>query len=386
EEEPDPLEDEDIQEIELDPDQELEKIEALDEDTEEIELDEDEELEDIDELNEEEPDPLEDEDVQEIELDPDEELDEIEELDGDTEEIALDEDEALEDIDELNGEELAALEEFRAQQEKSEQFDNFLGEEEKKYNTYVMVPAGRYTVGTTKSLKHSLDFQEIEMPRIYMARYPVINALFETFIEQTGYITTAEKKGFGTVFYGRFTKGKNKSVWRTGSGSSMVKKACWFQPEGEGSSIHGKKYHPVVQVSLEDALMFASWIGRRLPSEAEWEASARTDMALKYPWGNQWMENACNIEKTGIGDTTSVSEYDRYANAFKLADMLGNVMEWTTDRETAPFDTSSRTLFQVAKGGGWIAGNNITISSRGLFKTGFTSNTIGFRCMSENFQ
>ncbi|HKK90013.1 MAG TPA: SUMF1/EgtB/PvdO family nonheme iron enzyme, partial [Desulfobacteraceae bacterium] len=381
--------DEALDEIEeLDGDEEVEEADDLDPDQETVELDEDQEIEEEGDL-EQDPETLEldeDQEIQEAEASEDNEaLDEIEELDEDTEEIDLAEDEDLEEVDELNEEERQALEAFRNEKELSEQFDNFLGEEEKKYNVYVTVPAGRYTVGTQKSLKHSLELQQIEMPKIYMARYPVTNSLFEVFVEQTGYVTTAEKKGFGTVFYGRFKKGKNSSVWKSSSGSRVVKKACWFRPEGPESSIHGKKYHPVVQVSIDDALAFAAWIGRRLPTEAEWEAAARTDTALKYPWGNQWKEDACNIEKSSIGDTTSVAQYDGYANAFRIADLLGNVMEWTLDREAAPFDPEGSREFQVTKGGGWPSKEDITISTRGLFKPGFTANTIGFRCMSEHF-
>ncbi|MFO7750333.1 MAG: SUMF1/EgtB/PvdO family nonheme iron enzyme, partial [Desulfobacteraceae bacterium] len=387
-EELDEVEELDEETVELDEDEEIEEAEELDPDQETVELDEDEEIEAAGELEQEQEavELDEDEEIEEAgESEEDEELDEVEELDEETEEIDLAEDEDLEEIDELNEEERQALEAFRNEKELSQQFDNFLGEEEKKYNVYVTVPAGRYTVGTQKSLKHSLALQQIEMPEIYMARYPVTNSLFEVFVEQTGYVTTAEKKGVGTVFYGRFKKGKNSSVWKNSSGTRVVKKACWFRPEGPESSIHGKKYHPVVQVSIDDALSFAAWIGRRLPTEAEWEAAARTDTALKYPWGNQWQENACNIEKSSIGDTTSVAQYDQYANSFKIADLLGNVMEWTLDREAAPFDPEGSRDFQVAKGGGWPAKEDITISTRGLFKPGFTSNAIGFRCMSEHF-
>ncbi len=69
-----------------------------------------------------------------------------------------------------------------------------------------------------------------------------------------------------------------------------------------------------------------------------------------------------------------------------MTDMLGNVMEWTSDREHPPFKTRDRRRYNVAKGGAWNAGQNITISSRGLYKRDFTANTIGFRCISELFQ
>ncbi|WDP93409.1 MAG: SUMF1/EgtB/PvdO family nonheme iron enzyme [Desulfobacter sp.] len=392
-------EDEDIEEIELDDDEELEEIddELMDEDQdlEEIELDEDEELEEADEdlLDEndiEEVELDEDEDIEEIELDEDEELDEIEELDIDedeeVEEIQLDENEELEEVDELDEEELDALEEFRKARELAEHFDDSLGDREKKFNAYVKIPQGIYTVGTRKSLKTSLELQQFEMPLVYIGKFPVTNALFEIFIEQTGYLTTAEKKGYGVVYHARYQKKGNRSSWRKQAGFRDVKGACWYQPDGPGSSLHDKRNHPVVQVSVEDALAYASWIGRRLPTEAEWEAAARTDLGFKYPWGSTFNPKALNIEQTGFSATCAVDTFEAHANEFGMSDILGNVMEWTTDRQYPPVNTKGNQKYNVAKGGAWNATESVTISSRGLFKQDFTANTIGFRCISELFQ
>jgi formylglycine-generating enzyme required for sulfatase activity len=372
----------DIEDID---DDELEEIEELDEDQEieELDLDEDEDLEELDEIDE-------DTEIEDVELDDDESLEEIEdiELDADQEleEVDLDEDEDLEELDELDEEELKALEEFRNSRELAQQFDDFLGEREKKFNAYITIPEGTYTIGTEKSLKSSLALQPFDMPRVYMGKYPVTNALFEIFVEQTGYITTAEKKGIGTVYHCRFKKEGEKVIWSKQAGSSTVKGACWYQPLGPGSTLHGKRNHPVVQISVDDAFAYASWIGRRLPTEAEWESAARTDMALKYPWGNQFDPKALNIESSGFADTSSVDDYDHASNGFGMTDMLGNVMEWTADTQPPPFATRKAKLFNVAKGGAWNAKDSITISSRGLFPPNTTANTIGFRCISELFQ
>ena len=377
-EEIDALEDiENIEEEEIESDDELEVLEddTLDEDAEEIELDEDEVLDD----------------VEEIEIDEDDELEDVEEIDEseeDVEEIELDEDEELdeiEDVDELDEDEHKALEEFREKRELAEQFDKTLGEKEKKYNKYTKVPKGLYTVGTKKGIKSTLELQQFDMPEVYIGIYPVINSLFEIFIEETGYITTAEKNGFGKVYYSRFKKNGKGSIWNKSSGSKDVKGACWHQPAGPESSLHSKRSHPVVQVSVDDAYTFASWIGRRIPTEAEWESTARTDFGYKYPWGNEFNHKALNIEETGLSDTNSVDEYDSFANEFQIIDMLGNIMEWTSDMEHPPFKSKQNIKYCVAKGGAWNAKDDVTISSRALFKPGFTSNTIGFRCISEIF-
>jgi formylglycine-generating enzyme required for sulfatase activity len=124
-----------------------------------------------------------------------------------------------------------------------------------------------------------------------MGKFPVTNALFEVFVENTGYVTTAEKAGFGTVYHGRLCKevdNKTGAVRFRCNGtvqSKTVEGAFWYQPFGPGSTLHLKRTHPVVQVSLADATAFAAWTGKRLPSEDEWEAAARTEMGYVYPWG-----------------------------------------------------------------------------------------------------
>ena len=371
---------EDSEEIVLDEDEALEEIEAQDvpDDLEDLEtLDEDDDIAELDE------------DTEEIALEEDEELvelDEEETLDEDTEEIVLEDDEDLEEVDELSDEELQALEDFRQKQALAEEFDEALGEREKKFNAYVKVPGGIYTVGTKKSgASFGLELQQIEMPEVYVGRYPVTNALFEIFIDNTGYQTTAEKTGFGTVFSSRFKSSGNQASWHKSSGSKQVKGACWYQPHGPGSSLHKKRNHPVVQVSVEDAFAYASWIGRRLPTQAEWEAAARTDLGYRYPWGNDFAVQALNIEDSGLADTSQVDAYEMHANAFAIVDLLGNVMEWTADVEMPPAAAAGGSPLCIAKGGAWNSGPQVTISSRGLYKNGFTANTIGFRCISELF-
>ncbi len=275
-----------------DDDTELDEIEEIDDDAEVIDLDDDEEIEEIEEID--------DEDIEEIEGDgaddegdvtggggdgrggvgdgtggrgagtgggtggdkdsDDTELDDIEEIDDDAEVIDLDDDEDLEEIDELDEDEIKALEEFREQKERAEFFDNELGEREKKFNKYVIVPKGEYTVGTKKSLKSNLGLQQFDMPQIYFGAYPVTNSLFEIFVEQTGYITSAEKSGYGTVYHSRFKKNTNGSSWNKNAGSEDINGACWHKPFGPESTLHNKRNHPVVQVSMSDAIAFGSWI------------------------------------------------------------------------------------------------------------------------------
>ncbi|MBF0230379.1 MAG: SUMF1/EgtB/PvdO family nonheme iron enzyme [Desulfamplus sp.] len=405
------VEDDELEEVDEDTeivDVEDGEVEEVDDDTEIVdvedgeveEVDEDTEIVDNEEIDEVENDEFEEIDDGETEVVEDEEIDEVEDLEeiGDDEEVfeevgdITDQDDIFEEVEIddsqeilMDDQELEEFREFQKNKELARQFDNFLADADKKYNIYVVVPAGIYTVGSIRNTKNKLELQQIEMQKLYIAKYPVTNSLFEIFIQETGYITTAEKKGYGTVFYGRFKRDKNISKWRQGIESADVKNSCWYQPEGEGSSLHNKRNHPVVQVSVDDAWAFASWIGRRLPTETEWEAAARTDMGFKYPWGNQWEENSCNIEKSSISDTTPVDRYESYKNIFNITDMVGNVMEWTSDIIANPFISDNKQKFHVAKGCGWTSRNNISIGERHLFKPQYTSNTVGFRCVSEFF-
>ncbi len=355
----------------------LDESEGQDEESDEIEYidEQDEESDEIEYIDEQ------DEESDEIEYidEQDEESDEIEyidELDED-ELLELDEDGELETLED-------DLDDFE-QRRKQKNFDDLLGEREKDYNIYVVVPRGRYTIGSKKKGYNFLPIQEIDMKKLFFGKYPVTNSLFEIFILETGYITTAEKKGYGTVFTGRFKRDQSSSVWRGASGSAEIKGACWHRPDGPGSSLYNKRNHPVVQVSINDAWSFASWIGRRLPTETEWEAAARTDNAYSYPWGNNWEKDACNLQSTALSTTNDVDTYNKYQNDFKISDLLGNVLEWTADTVLDPLKENSGKVFYVAKGGGWTASDDITLGSRFFLREEFTSNTVGFRCVSEFF-
>ncbi len=370
----------DLETVEIDPD---DQIQDMADDLETVEIDPDDQIQDMaDDLETVEIDPddqIQDmaDDLETVEIDPD---DQIQDMADDLETVEID---ANDRIEALNEQEVEALEAFRQDKALAEQFDNALSQRDKKYNAYVEIPAGTYTVGADVNAPTGRERRQIEMPGAFIARYPVTNALFEVFVEHTGYVTTAEKKGTGTVYQGRFKTGKGAALWKKNVGSVITRGACWYQPHGPGSSLHGKRNHPVVQVSLDDAAAFAAWIGRRLPSEAEWEAAAGTDMGLRYPWGNQWTPNACNIEQNSVADTTPVDSHDAHANEFTIADLIGNAMEWVTDQETMETDTGEAVTFNIAKGGGWTAKPDLTVSSRALFRPNFTSNTIGFRCISE---
>ena len=268
----------------------------------------------------------------------------------------------------------------------SDKFTSQLGAMDRYYNSYLYIPKGNYLIGSPNPGKHEIAERRMWINAYYIGKFPITNALFEVFVNKTGYRTTAEKLGYGTVYSGRFKKDINKksgqirSVWNSSYSYDIVKGACWYHPEGPSSTIVHRLNHPVVQVSLDDAYAFAAWVGKRIPTEAEWEAAARTENGYIYPWGNAWVKNACNMEGSAVSGTTPVDRYLDFMNGFQIADLLGNVLEWTSDTTESPYQSRKEFKYAIAKGGSWISGQEFPLWSRFIFKENNTSNILGFRC------
>jgi formylglycine-generating enzyme required for sulfatase activity len=273
--------------------------------------------------------------------------------------------------------------------ELSARFDGFLGVMERYYNQFIMVPKGRYRVGGRNAAEDEMDLRDVSLDAFLFSKFPVTNAIFEIFVDRTGYVTSAEKLGFGYVYRGRFRRevdektGRVRSLWNPVNKREKVRGATWFQPLGPGSNLHNRRNHPVVQVSFRDAMSFAAWTGKRLPTEAEWEAAARTRDARHLPWGNQWVEGACNDEARGISDTTAVDRFESGQNPLGIFDLLGNVMEWTMDTCRPRYERPHSAVTYIAKGGGWIADSSLTLLSRHRLAVDFSSNILGFRCLAD---
>jgi formylglycine-generating enzyme required for sulfatase activity len=413
------IEDEDLEELEVEeepedeieevlddeePEDEIEDIED-DEDLEELEVEEEPEDEIEEVLDDEEPegeieDIEDDEDLEEPEVEePEDEIEEVlddEEPEGEIEEIEDDED--LEEIemeytlrdllDEYGEEGYQGEDGIRKAKFLADEFDQALSSMDKYYNKYILIPKGRYIVGRKQSERNEPIIKKVKLKEFYFGKFPVTNNLFEIFVEKTGYMTTAERTGYGTVYTGRCQRvvdqktGLETLNWNSSLIGEKVDGACWYHPNGPGSDLYGKRNHPVVQVSLEDALSFAVWTGKRIPSEHEWEAATRTSKGYEYPWGKKYKENRCNIESSLVGDTTPVDKYKRNINSYGIVDAIGNILEWTRDKTEISIDESSELFEYIIKGGSWISGENIRLSDRLSVEPGHTSNILGFRCVA----
>jgi formylglycine-generating enzyme required for sulfatase activity len=235
-----------------------------------------------------------------------------------------------------------------------------------------------------------LPLRKVNLPDFYLGQAPVTNDLFEMFVRETGYVTEAEEAGYGTVFEGRCTSRQDPDTGRQilslnrASVSRQVHGANWRHPGGPDSSLKEKHNHPVVQVSCQDAMAFAAWAGKRLPTEDEWEAAARSPSGQLFPWGDSWLAGFGNFEGGCLGGTTPVEHFGcRAMSPFGIHDLLGNVAEWTSTslpEQAEPQPGKSTERIHILKGGSWITGGIVTAAWRQIEQGKYWANTIGFRC------
>jgi formylglycine-generating enzyme required for sulfatase activity len=186
--------------------------------------------------------------------------------------------------------------------------------------------------------------REVRVDGFWMDKTAVTNTQFAQFIATTGYITEAERFGWSYVFH-LFLPPDHPPTRRVPDAPwwCQLFGASWNHPEGPQSDIGNRSNHPVVHVSWNDAVAYANWVGKRLPSEAEWEFAARGGLRQKrYPWGDQLTPNGkhqCNIWQgtfpvhnsrgDGFAGTCPVDSFK--PNKFGLYNMAGNVWEWCGD-------------------------------------------------------
>ncbi|MBI5716013.1 MAG: SUMF1/EgtB/PvdO family nonheme iron enzyme [Chloroflexi bacterium] len=221
-----------------------------------------------------------------------------------------------------------------ARREKEEQERQAADAKEKTYFSayyWIEIPAGKFVMGSDKGGDDEHPQHTIEILYAFrIARYPVTNADFAKFVNATKYKTTAEEAG---------------RAWVKGT---EVKGANWAHPSGPKSTIDQIQDHPVVQVSWRDAIAYCEWLGQnlqglgdlglnvRLPTEAEWEKSARGEYGKEYPWGDEFDKMKCNTAESGIGGTTPVGKFSPQGDSpYGVADMAGNVWEWCQSKNKA---------------------------------------------------
>ena len=283
----------------------------------------------------------------------------------------------------------------------------------------VAVPGGTYRAGSTSFYPEEAPVHTVTVGPFAVERHPVTNARFAEFVTATGYRTVAERDVDPALYPGVDDLRPGALVFTPTAGPvdlrdwrrwwRWVSGANWRHPLGPGSSVDDKSDHPVVQVAYPDALAYARWAGRRLPTEAEWEYAARGGAATVYPWGDQAMPGGRLMANTWQGrfpyrndgalgwpDTSPVGTFP--ANRFGLADMIGNVWEWTTTRFSAhhqpgeavvsccaPAGSGDPAVHQTLKGGSHLCApeycHRYRPAARSPQSQDSAASHIGFRCV-----
>lgn len=196
---------------------------------------------------------------------------------------------------------------------------------------------------------------DVRVDGLWIDAYAVTNADFCKFVDATGYVTLAERPANAadypdanpellapsSVMFRKADRPvdlSNHFNWWT-----YVAGADWRHPRGPASSLQGQWKHPVVHVAYEDALAYARWAGKDLPTEAEWEHAARGGLdGAEYAWGDQMTPGGKAMANTWQGEfpwqNLAEDGYEWSApvgafppNGYGLYEMTGNTWEWTSD-------------------------------------------------------
>jgi formylglycine-generating enzyme required for sulfatase activity len=308
-------------------------------------------------------------------------------------------------------------------------------------NGMVWIPGGEFSMGAMDppaidevgmhAAADARPIHRVYVDGFWMDKTDVTNEEFARFVKATGYVTVAERTPRPEDFPGAPPENlvagsvvfsppdhpvplNNHFQWWC-----YVKGASWRHPEGPKSNLKGREKYPVVQVAYEDALAYAKWAGKRLPTEAEWEFAARGGLAGKlYPWGNQFRPNGkwrANTYQGHFPDTdTGADGYAGIApvaqfppNGYGLYDMAGNVWQWTSDwyrpdyyqqlaaaggvtrnpqGPDTPYDPAEPAeKKRVHRGGSFLCTDQYcsryVVGTRGKGEVSTGTNHLGFRCV-----
>jgi formylglycine-generating enzyme len=219
----------------------------------------------------------------------------------------------------------------------------------------VFVPGGTFRMGSADHYPEEAPVHAVTVDAFFMDEYMVTNADFERFVAETGYVTLCEKPADAAKYPGADPAALVPSsvVFRAPDGPvdlhnhlnwwAYVPGADWRHPDGPQSSIEDRENEPVVHVAFEDAAAYATWAGKSLPTEAEWEFAARGGLdGAEYAWGSEftpdgrYMANTWqgefpleNLLSDGFAGRAPVGSFP--PNGYGLFDIIGNVWELTTD-------------------------------------------------------
>src|SRR5215468_8311669 len=298
----------------------------------------------------------------------------------------------------------------------------------------VWIPGGTFRMGSDKHYAEEAPAHEVTVDAFWIDRTPVTNRQFREFVRATGHVTFAEIAPDAKDYPGAlphmlragslvFAPPKHAvddmrdwSQWWT-----FKFGADWRRPYGPRSSLSGLNDHPVVHVAYSDAVAYAKWAGKDLPTEAEWEFAARGGLdGAEFAWGDEFTPGGKEMANTWQGafprENMKLDGYERTSpvtafppNGYGVYDMIGNVWEWTSDwysarheadvqhgiprnpvggRKEASYDPArprARIPRKVLKGGSHLSAPNYSRRYRPAARHAEAVDTstshVGFRCV-----
>jgi formylglycine-generating enzyme len=306
----------------------------------------------------------------------------------------------------------------------------------------VFIKGGRFEMGgdNKQALPDEYPKHKVSVDGFWMDQTEVTNGQFAEFVKATGYITTAERKPDWEELKKQLPPGTEKPDESLLVPASLVftapnhevalndysqwwkweEGASWKHPQGSKSDIRGKENYPVVQVSWLDAVAYANWAGKRLPTEAEWEFSARGGLSNNiYPWGNEnvdaglpkansWQGNFPNNNTLRDKFYGAAPVKSFKPNGYGLYDMAGNVWEWCADLYNSEYYKESNNpdgiknpqgpsrsydpdepyaVKRVLRGGSFLCNDSYCSGYRNACRIKSTEDTsmehTGFRCVAD---
>jgi formylglycine-generating enzyme len=306
----------------------------------------------------------------------------------------------------------------------------------------VWIPGGEFSMGAQdppdvndavgmQATTDSRPIHRVYVDGFWMDATEVTNEQFAAFVKATGYVTVAERTPRAEDYPGAPPENlvAGSVVFSPPDHAvpldshfrwwSYVKGADWRHPLGPASSLEGRERLPVVHVAYDDALAYAAWAGKRLPTEAEWEFAARGGLSGKvFPWGDTFQPDGKTMTNshqghfpdhdTGEDRFAGVAPVAQFpANGYGLYDVAGNVWEWVSDwyrpdtyaqqaasgavvrNPTGPdasFDPSEPSeKKRVNRGGSFLCTDQYCsrymVGTRGKGDVGTGTNHLGFRCV-----
>ena len=254
----------------------------------------------------------------------------------------------------------------------------------------IAIPGGESSIGSNRGRPDERPVHRVRVAAFALDRHPVTVASFGRFVAATGFETTAERLGSGSVM--QFGTGR----WR------LLDGANWRRPQGP-SQAPAPADHPVTQVSWADASAYCAWAGQRLPTEYEWEHAARAghENAPAYAFGDALLREGdylanvwtgvfpiINTQADGYPLTSPVGRFG--LSPLGLADMAGNVWEWTSSpyRPYPQRESSDEFPEKVMRGGSYLCDPKVChgfrVSARGHATPDSSLMHVGFRCASSS--